>query len=150
MRVDMRALLTASVLACAAAASPPTTDTTGADTPPDSTPPVTSVAKVSVDALRFLGRKVRFEGTVKEIIATGIPLKVLLKTGEYTWLASFYKTDSLPEGVIKAGNRVAVSGVLLNVSEVMYLGTKMKVPEVMASTVEKVKVKKKQETAKGK
>jgi len=101
----------------------------------DSLPPVTSVATVAVNTLRYLGREVRFHGTVKEIIASGIPLKALLKTGDYTWVASFYRTDSIPEGLVKVGNRVTVTGVVLSISDVMYLGTKMKVPEVMASKV---------------
>ena len=110
----------------------------------DSVSVLTSVSFASLHALNCLGRTVRFTGTVKRIMESGMPLKVLLASSGYRWIAHSYDTDSIPDGVIAPGSRVVIQGVLLTVDDqTLIAGTSQGLIVVMASWVYQLRGKKK-------
>jgi len=72
-----------------------------------------TVAKVAVNAMRHVGKKVRWTGTVREILSAGIPLKVMLKTGEIQWVVHFWDTDTLPETLFVPGTVIIVEATVM-------------------------------------
>ena len=96
---------------------------------------LTSVSKASIDLYAYAGRSVRFSGTVKRILAGGIPLRVLLTTDRYSWVGVFYTPDDIPEDVIAPGASVVVEGTLLPAAPEMIDGTRQKLVQVMADGV---------------
>ena len=102
----------------------------------DSVSVLTSVSYASVHAFNCLGRNVKFTGTVKRILESGMPLEVLMTTGGYRWIAQFYNTDSISDRVIAPHNRVVIEGMLLTIDDrTMIGGTSQGLIVVMAKRV---------------
>ena len=109
----------------------------------DSETVLTSVSYASVHAMNCLGKHVRFTGRVVRILESGIPLEVLMTSGGYRWIAQFYETDSIPDGVIAPHARIVVEGVLFTIDDRRTLigGTRQGLIVVMALKAYRLKSK---------
>ena len=70
-------------------------------------------------------------------------MEVLLTSVGFRWIAQFYDTDDIPDGVLTRNSRVVVKGVLLTIDDRRTLigGTRQGLIVVMALRMYKLKTK---------
>jgi hypothetical protein len=97
---------------------------------------LTSASGPSVNALKYIGRSVRFAGTVKKVLSPGIPISLLMESNGCRWIAQAYDTDSIPETAIARGKRIVVAGTILGMSDPSFIsGTSQSLLLVMAGRI---------------
>jgi len=100
----------------------------------------TSVPAIVVNPYKFVGRQARLKGVIKRILVSGIPLKVLLTTNKYSWVAAFYSPDGIPDNAIVPGAFVEVEGMVVSMDPEMIGGTSQNLVQIMAKKVTRLKV----------
>jgi hypothetical protein len=86
-----------------------------------------TVAAVSINAYKYIGKDVCWDGTVVDILSAAIPFRVLLSSSGYFWIADFYSTDNLDERLFDPGTAVCVSGKTMSIDTVMIAATSKKI-----------------------
>ena len=94
-------------------------------------PPIT-VLEAAVDLYSAMGRTVRWDGTVKGILKSGLPTELLMETDGVLWVAQYWNSKPLKKAHPAPGHALCVKGSVTQSAKVFWQGSEQTLMFVMA------------------